>query len=81
MGVARSGLWAPDNIKYSESEAGARIGPDGVKRGTIGVVCTRARAQLVTGDPARSEWGRFRRCGVHPPSNPIRVQIYHPVGS
>ena len=80
-GVARSGLWAPDKIKYSESEAGARIGPDGVTRGTIGVVCTRARAQLVTGDPARSEWGRFRRCGILPPSNPIRVQIYHPVGS
>ena len=100
-GVARSGLWAPDKIKYSESEAGARIGlaclakptlsfqtpatqarigPDGVTRGAIGVVCTRARAQLVTGDPTGSERGRFRRCGILPPSNPIRVQIYHPVG-
>ena len=81
MGVAGSVSWAPDKIKYSESEAGTRIGPDGVTRGTVGVVCTRARAQLVIGDPAGSEWGRFRRCGILPPSNPIRVQIYHPVGS
>ena len=81
MRVARSGLWAPDKIKYSKSEAGARIGPDGVTRGTIGVVCTMARAQLVTGDPAGSEWGRFRRCGILPSSNPIRVQIYHQAGS
>ena len=81
MGVARSGLWAPDKIKYSESEAGARIGLDGVTLGTIAVVCTMARAQLVTGDPAGSEWGRFRRCGILPSSNPMRVQIYHQAGS
>ena len=100
-GVARSGLWAPEKIKFTESEAGARkglaflakptlsfqtpatqarIGPDGVTRGTIGVVCTRARGQLATGNPTGSEWGRFGRCGILPPSNPIRVQIYHPVG-
>ena len=66
MEVARSGLWDSDKIKYSESEAGTRIGPDGVTRGTVGVVCTRARAQVVTGDPAGSEWGRFRRCGILP---------------
>ena len=55
MEVARSGLWASDKIKYSESEAGTRIGPDGVTRGTVEVVCTRARAQVVTGDPAGSK--------------------------